>query len=146
MNPKTIIQRCVALSAVIAATEFKKPDDEEQNDGSMLGGAAKVAGAGYLGSAAYRGLKPMVQDRLAGLRATTSGMVKKPGIVQGITAVGSALKDKPLAALKGVGSTIAKDGSAIWGGIKRILPSARKLVGMSSLNQRVIELAAKIEK
>lgn len=140
-------ERVLSLAAQCEATEFKKIDIEDDGkDGSVVGTAAKVAGAGYLGSAAYRALKPMAQDRLAGLRSTASGFAKKPAFMQGLTAVGSVLKDKPLAALKGVGSTIAKDGGSIWGGIKRILPGARKLVGLSSLNQRVIEFAGNLEK
>ena len=131
MNPKHahIITFCSQLEQKLDAHLFRSPEDEETGTGSAIRkGVLTAGGAAYGGSVLKRALSPMVADRRSGMRAMIPGFTQKSGLGQTVAATGTVLRDKPLAALRSVGRTVAGDAAAVGRTVGRPFAATGRMV------------------
>lgn len=135
--PNALITRFAALEQKLDTVLFRKPEENSAtprttDPATIAGGVATIGGAAYGKSVLQRGLAPLVADRLSGQRATTAGFAGLPAWRQKLAATASVLKDKPLAALKGVGGTLASDATVASQTLKKGATDAGKAIQTSA--------------
>lgn len=132
MNPNhsRVIAFCAKMEQKLDTHLFRQTDEEEKGSvaGAVGKGVATAAGAAYGGSVLKRALGPMVADRRSGMRAMIPGFTQRSGLGQTVAATGTVLRDKPLAALRSVGRTVAGDAAAVGRTVGRPFAATGRMV------------------